>query len=134
MNKTLEIAIKHWEYLAPLIKRPKNKKEFEQLVSQLDELLDLVGDDENHSLIGLVDIVSSLVADYEETHFKKNISKGIDVLKFLMETHKLTQSDFPEIASQGVMSEILSGKRSLNLRQIKLLAKRFKVDPQTFMD
>ena len=29
----------------------------------------------------------------------------------------------------GVMSEIISGKRQLNVRQIKLLSERFKVSP-----
>lgn len=51
-----------------------------------------------------------------------------------MESHHLHQSDLPEIGSQGVISEILNGKRSLNLRQIKLLAKRFKVEASTFID
>ena len=51
-----------------------------------------------------------------------------------MEEHGLHQADFPEIASQGVMSEILNGKRQLNVRQIKALSKRFNVDPATFID
>ena len=33
----------------------------------------------------------------------------------------------PEIGSQGVVSEVLAGKRALNLRQVKALAKRFAV-------
>jgi HTH-type transcriptional regulator/antitoxin HigA len=47
----------------------------------------------------------------------------------------LTQSDFKtEIGSQGVVSEILSGHRKLNLSHIKKLAGRFKVSPETFID
>ena len=44
-------------------------------------------------------------------------TKDIDALKFLMKAHHLTQSDLSEIGSQGVISEILRGKRPLNLRQ-----------------
>ncbi len=84
--------------------------------------------------MGLVEAISHLVASYEEEHSKLLKVKGISALKFLMEAHRLSQSDFPEIASQGVFSEILNGKRILNLRQIKLLAKRFHVDPSTFID
>ena len=51
-----------------------------------------------------------------------------------MKTHHLRQSDLTEIGSQGVVSEILTGKRKLNLRQVKKLAKRFKVTPETFID
>jgi HTH-type transcriptional regulator/antitoxin HigA len=52
-----------------------------------------------------------------------------------MELHELNQSDLAnEIGSQGVVSEILNGKRELNVRQIKALARRFHVDPSTFID
>lgn len=51
-----------------------------------------------------------------------------------LHAHLLSQADLPEIASQGVLSEILNEKRSLNLRQIKLLSKRFGVSPSTFID
>jgi HTH-type transcriptional regulator/antitoxin HigA len=50
-----------------------------------------------------------------------------------MEEHDLTQSDLPEIGSQGVVSEILAGKRDLNVRQIAQLAERFGVSPVVFM-
>jgi HTH-type transcriptional regulator/antitoxin HigA len=39
-----------------------------------------------------------------------------------MEAHGLTQSELPEIGSPGVVSEILSGERELNIRQIRHLA------------
>jgi len=51
-----------------------------------------------------------------------------------MEAHGLTQSDLPEIGSQGVVSEILSGERELNIRQIRRLAKRFGVSPAVFIE
>jgi len=50
-----------------------------------------------------------------------------------MEEHDLAQSDLPEIGSQGVVSEILAGKRDLNVRQISQLAERFGVSPAVFM-
>ena len=59
---------------------------------------------------------------------------GVDVLCFLMEEHGLTQSDLPEIGSQGVVSEVLRGKREPNIRQIRALAKRFQVSPAVFIE
>lgn len=50
-----------------------------------------------------------------------------------MEEHGPAQSDLPEVGSQGVVSEVLSGKRELNVRQIRALAKRFHVSPAVFM-
>jgi HTH-type transcriptional regulator / antitoxin HigA len=50
-----------------------------------------------------------------------------------MEEHDLKQSDLKELGSQGIVSEILSGQRRLNVRQIKALSKRFNVSPATFI-
>jgi HTH-type transcriptional regulator/antitoxin HigA len=46
--------------------------------------------------------------------------------------HELTQTDLPEVGSQGVLSEVLHGKRELNVRQIRALADRFHVSPSVF--
>jgi HTH-type transcriptional regulator / antitoxin HigA len=134
MQHQLAEAIKHWEYIASIVKYPKTDKEFNKLVKQLDELLDIVGNDENHRLMSLIDVISTLITVYEQENIQIPKAKGVDALKFLMEAHHLNQSDLPEIASQGVISEILHGKRELNLRQIKLLAKRFHVNPATFLN
>ncbi len=55
------------------------------------------------------------------------------VLSFLISEHGLKQADLPEIRSQGVVSEVLSGKRKLNLRQIQLLSERFNLSPVVFI-
>ena len=134
MNQVLSAAIQHWDYVAPIVTYPRNKKEFERLISQLDELLTMVRNNEHHHLMGLVDVLSHLVAEYEANHYPIMPSKGVEALKFLMQSHQLHQSDLTDIGSQGVISEILSGKRALNLRQIKKLCKRFHVTPETFID
>ena len=45
----------------------------------------------------------------------------------LQEQHELRQSELPEVGSQGVVSQVLSGKRQLNARQIAALRRRFGV-------
>lgn len=133
-NSTIREAMVHWKYLAPLLTYPKNDTEYHLLAKRLDQLLDIVGTDENHPLMGLVDAVSYLIAAYDEANVKMPSLRGVSALKYLMEQHQLTQSDLHMIGSQGVVSEILNGKRYLNLRQIKLLANFFKVNPATFID
>ena len=134
MNQSVKKVIKHWEHIAPLVKCPKNAREYDLLVSRLDELLEIVGHDMKHPLMSLIDIMGNVISAYDEKHYHIAMGKGIDALRFLMEEHQLCQSDFTELGSQGVMSEILNGKRALNVRQIRLLAKRFHVDPSTFLD
>ncbi|MDT4865489.1 Antitoxin HigA [compost metagenome] len=50
-----------------------------------------------------------------------------------MQEHGLNQSDLPEIGAQSVVSEILKGKRQLNIRHIRALAARFGVPAEVFV-
>ena len=50
-----------------------------------------------------------------------------------MDQHGLKQGDLAEIGSQGVVSEILAGKRELNIRQVRALGERFGVSAGTFV-
>lgn len=134
VNGQLQEAIKHWEYVSPILKHPRNERDYTKLVEWLDALLYLAKGNENHKLSGLIDVISDLIAVYEEENYPAPKTKGIDALKYLMQEHSLKQSDLPEIGSQGVVSEILSGKRQLSIRHIKLLAQRFNVNPSTFLD
>ena len=132
-NTILTNATQHWKYVAPLLTYPKNESEYDLLVQRLDLLLEIVGDNENHHLIGLVDAISKLISAYDEENFKVSVT-GIKALHYLMDLRQLNQSDLHEIGSQGVVSEILNGKRKLNIRQMKILSKLFNVDISTFVD
>jgi HTH-type transcriptional regulator/antitoxin HigA len=49
------------------------------------------------------------------------------ILATLLDQSGLTQSDLPEVGSQGVVSELVNGKRDFTVRQIKAIAKRFNI-------
>ena len=89
--------------------------------------------DESHPLASLMETLGSLIESYEVQNIPEIEGSPSDALKTLLEEHDLKQSDLPEIGSQGVISEILSGKRQFNVRQIKLLSNRFNVSPAVFM-
>jgi HTH-type transcriptional regulator/antitoxin HigA len=75
-----------------------------------------------------------LVGDYEKSNFEDPKASGAEMLAYLMELQDLNQSDLSdELGGQPVVSQILKGKRELNLRQVKALAKRFKVSPEVFI-
>lgn len=111
----------------------RTKKEYERAVEMLDAILDEIGDDERHPMAELADAISVFVERYENEHVALPGGKPSEVLKFLMREHELRQSDLPEIGTQGVVSEVLAGKRELNTRQIRKLAKRFRVSPAVFV-
>jgi len=130
----IKSTIKHWKYISHDIHEPQNKDDYNKLSKILDQLLDVVGENEQHELIGLVDVISHMITMYDEQQdYRIKHVSGIEALQFLMKQHHLKQSDLSEIGSQGVVSEVLQGKRTLNIKQIKKLAKRFHVSPSIFI-
>jgi len=122
----------HWTNIAPLL-TIRTEREYNAAVKRLDELLDEIGTNEKHPLYSLLDTLGTLVHAYEEENCPISSATGAEVLHYLMEGHGLTQSQVPEVGSQGVVSEILNGKRELNVRQIRALAERFGVSTAVFI-
>ena len=110
----------------------KTEHDYKRAVALLDRLLDDVGENDRHPLFGFLDVLGTLIESYESDHVKMKGAIGKAVLRFLMEEHGVAQSDLPEVGSQGVVSEILHGKRELNTRQIKALSRRFGASPAAF--
>ena len=133
MNTQLEEIAKIWPNIQSTFSVPHNEKDYNRLVQLLDGVIDEVGDDESHPLASLMETLGSLIESYEAWSIPEIEGNPTDTLKFLMEEHGLKQSDLSEIGSQGIVSEILAGKRQLNVRQIKLLSKRLSVSPVVFM-
>lgn len=113
--------------------RLHTKTEYDRAVAVLDAILDEIGEQETHPLADLAETLALSIEAYEDTHVAIPDASGPDILRSLMEEHHLAQTDMPEIGSQGVVSEILSGKRDLNVRQIARLAARFGVSPALFI-
>ena len=111
----------------------RDEAHYSHMTKVLEGLLEETQSDERHPAMGLVDIVGDLIEDYESQHHTLSPTSGVQALKFLMEQHGLKQSDLPEIGSQGVVSEILTGKRELNIRQVRQLSERFGVSAATFV-
>jgi len=134
MTKTLEKTTQAWKEAKQTLSVPRSETEYDRLVSILDELLDKVGNNERHPLARLAETIATLIEAYEDEHVQMPEGNAVLVLRLLMEEHNLKQTDMKEIGSQGIVSEVLSGKRKLNTTQIKKLAKRFHVSPAVFID
>lgn len=133
MNIQIKEITKVWPNIQTIFSVPHNEKDYKKLINLLDSLIDEVGNSERHPLSSLMETIGSLIETYESRNIPEIEGNPIDTLKALMKEHGLNQLDLPEIGSQGVVSEILSGKRQLNARQIKLLSKRFTVSPSVFV-
>lgn len=133
MNQALEVLSQQWPQVSCYLSVPKTEVDYQQRLALIDELLDEVGEDEQHPLADILDTLSTLVHVYELDHHPEPQAEPAEVLKLLMQEHGLKQADLSEIGSQGVVSEILNGKRQLNLRQIQQLSQRFHVSPVVFI-
>lgn len=137
MNAQIDVKrlLPAWEQFraATDISPIRDEAHYVRMTALLEALLDETAGDESHPAMGLVDIVGDLIGDHEAAHHPLPVSTGIDALRFLMEQHGLRQADLAEIGSQGVVSEVLAGKRELNIRQVRALAERFGVSPATFV-
>jgi len=132
LSVELEKAVNLWPQISDLVSIPRTKDDYERAVALLDELIDEVGEDENHPLASLMDTLGTLIEAYEDMHIPEPVVDPNSTLAFLMEEHGLNENDLPEIGSPDVVSEILSGKREFNLNQIRSLSRRFNVSPQVF--
>jgi HTH-type transcriptional regulator / antitoxin HigA len=127
-------AIKHWHTVSKVISTIHSATQYNRIVNLLDELIDDVNEKSDPVKESLIDTLGTLIKDYEDRNIKEPKGDPAGVLKFLMEEHGLNQGDLKEIGSQGVVSEILNGKRELNLRQVAALSKRFSVSPSVFIE
>lgn len=121
-----------WADIRPLL-TIRTESDYDAAIKRLNALLDEVGDNERHPLFSFIDTLGTLIRVYEEEHHPIPDCNGVDMLRFFMEEHGLKQTDLSEIGSQGVVLELLNGKRELNVRQVRLLAKRFHVSPAVFV-
>ena len=111
----------------------RTEEEYDRTVSLMNYLLDRVGDQEDHALSGLLDLVSELVADYGTNHFAIEASAPNEVLRSLVEMRGLKQGDLAEIVPQGNLSAILSGKRKISATLAGKLARFFNIGPGVFV-
>lgn len=119
------------ELLSPI----RSEKHYRMAERFVDALMAIVGEDERHPLAGLLDVLALHMEAYEAEHHRIEGSSGREVLKFLMDQHGLKQADLAAVfGGQGNVSDVLRGKRELNVRQIRALSKRFGVSPAVFFD
>jgi HTH-type transcriptional regulator/antitoxin HigA len=62
----LEQITKAWPPVSRAVRVPRTEVDYQQLVELLDRVTDRVGEDENHPLASLMDILGLLIEKYED--------------------------------------------------------------------
>ena len=113
----------------------RSESEYGQAIAMLDRLSDLGNArtaDETEYLLSL----TVFVKKYEDEHHPMPPVSGVDMLRYLLETHNVTQSTLATATGLAVstISEVLAGKRKLGLKHIAELARFFSVKQAVFLD
>ncbi|ECI5354377.1 helix-turn-helix domain-containing protein [Salmonella enterica subsp. enterica] len=120
----------------PFLGSSASEKDYRDALALVDYLIE--NDDENP----LIDFLASKIAEYEDnseqfSEFNKSVAEmpvGVALLRTLIDQYKLSYSDLKEeIGSKSLVSQILSGQRSLTITHIKALSARFGVKPEWFL-
>lgn len=57
-----------WSVLNRVVFVPHGENEYQRLVAILDDLIDEVGENENHPLASMMEVIGVLIERYEEEH------------------------------------------------------------------
>lgn len=65
MLTEIQTAQDIWPQLAPIIFVPRTESDYQRLSGLRDDLISLIGENENHPLVSLMEIVEALIEKYE---------------------------------------------------------------------
>ncbi len=110
----------------------RSDAELEDAIRVIDSLLDR--DDLTPPEDDYLDVLSDLVEVYEEQAIPIEPLGDAELLRLLMNAKGVTQAKVArEVGiAESTISELLSGKRKLNRKQIGKLARYFRVEPGSF--
>ena len=81
----------------------------------------------------LIELLAVLIEDFESREYQLPDAAPSDVIRHLMEAHRLRQKDLVDIfGTESIVSDVLNGKRNLTTEHIKRLSARFGVSPAVF--
>ncbi len=103
----------------------KTNKEYQKALERLDKIFDAKkGSAEADEL----ELLSLLIEQYEDKHFRLNLPDPIEAIKFRMEQMGYTQTDLANaIGLKSRASEILNRKRKLTLDMIRSLNEQMNI-------
>jgi HTH-type transcriptional regulator/antitoxin HigA len=111
----------------------ETEAECQRLIEYLEEL-DSHGRPLTPEEERLANLLTLLVREFEESHYPLGHAEPVEALRFLMEQRQLRQRDLVGVlGASSVVSDVLSGKRSISKAQAHKLAEFFHVGVGLFV-
>jgi HTH-type transcriptional regulator / antitoxin HigA len=108
----------------------KNERDYKKAVRRIES----IWDSKSRSLQNELDVLSTLVNLYEETHHNILPPDPVEAIKFRMEQKGLSKSDIsPLLGGNNRVSEILSRKRHLTVEMIRNLNRELKIPAESLI-
>lgn len=129
MSMTLQDPVEMLRLGAPrIIHTDEELKEYTQVLFQLT-----AKDRPTYEEMDAIELLSVLIERYEDVRLHLPKATPVEVLRFFMEHHGMTQKDLvPEFGSVSTVSLVLSGKRQMTREHIARLSTRFHASPAVF--
>ena len=111
------------------------KSQSEMLATQkvIDSLIDRATKSLSPDESDYLNVLGTLVYEYEQTQEPIPDIYGVELLKVLIEDNELRQKDLvPIFKTESIVSDILKNRRQLTTRHIQELAEFFHISPATF--
>lgn len=110
-----------------------NDNEVIERADVMDMLMDMAKSETDIAMV-YAHAISDRIEEYERESLEMPKIPAIEMLKGMMNIKGLKQSNLNHIATQSVISEILSGKRIINIKQAKGFAEFFNLPTESFID
>jgi HTH-type transcriptional regulator / antitoxin HigA len=126
---------KYGKFLAKTLPRKiENESENEHYLRIIEQMIDKGSDKFSPEEHLLFDLFVTLVSDFESRNYTMPDISSNERIKYLLEGKGLKQKDLlPIFGSEGIISEVLTGKRKLTLRHANELANFFKMPIDLFV-
>ena len=113
----------------------KTKEDNAKALAIIDRLMSKDEDDLSPEEDRLLNLLAVLVEDFEKKAYPMGDKSNPPVaLRELMREHELKQTDMLDIfGSQGVVSQVLNGKREISKAQARRLSERFRLPIDIFI-
>lgn len=98
----------------------------------MDQIMDMAKH-ENDIVFLFVNAIADRIEAFEDSMEMPEIP-GPERLRELMKIRNVTQKDLKSVATQSVISEILNGKREINLKQARGFAEYFNLPVGNFIE
>lgn len=111
----------------------QTEKEYNAIVERIEELLQNPENLENSEAKGYVELnlLSDMVADYEERHYPVKKPSLVDVIKLRMYERGMNQKHLSELlgVSTSRVSEYLNGKSEPTLKVARIISQKLNIEP-----